>query len=187
MSNKMNKSKNPVKTLCFPKVPILVTCLSVANLDRQRYLCINTHVCVDEASATAEHYSKYSHEKQNDKSRSQPSQHRPPVGSGSVSNLDFKSCDHSLSFICSSPTSEENKLISFVRLFLAHLPKLNVAFGTCNIIRSHCVVNLYLAQQWRLLQSVTSLKTKALIWTLHILIWEQYTVGKQHYFLQEEV
>lgn len=110
-------------------------------------------------------------------------QHRPPMGSGSVSNLDSKSCDHSLSFICSSPTSEENKIISFVRLFLPRLPKLNIAVGTCNIIRSHRVVNLNLAQQWRLPRSVT--KTKALIWTLHILVWEQYRVGKQHYFLQK--
>lgn len=78
----------------------------------------------------------------------------------------------------------ENKIISFVRLFLARLPKLNVAVGTCNIIRSHRVVKLNLAQQWRLPRSVTSLKTKVFIWILDILVWEQYRVGKQHYFLQ---
>lgn len=52
------------------------------------------------------------------KKRKEKEKHqRAPVASSSVSCLDFESRDHWLTLVCSCPTSAENKMISFVRLF----------------------------------------------------------------------
>lgn len=64
-----------------------------------------------------------------------------------ISLFYHKTAYQSLSLIYNSTTSVVNKTISFVRLFLARLLKLNITVLTCNIIKSHHVVYLNLAQQ----------------------------------------